>query len=350
MITAAERTALANALDLARTPGVPPGPNPRVGCVLLASDGRIVGRGWHRGAGTVHAEVAALSDAGELARGATAVVTLEPCDHHGRTGPCTEALIEAGVARVVYGVTDPSELAGGGAARLAGSGIDTELADGIEAQQAADFLTPWLFATTHGRPFVTLKMAASLDGRVAASDGTSRWITGEQSRRDVHALRAEVDAVVVGTGTAIVDDPRLTIRAVEAGGYQPVPVVIGHRDLPPFHHLAAAIDRGEALRIPSHDPGLALGQLYDRGIRHVLLEGGPTLAAAWLAAEVVDQVVWFIAPVILGAGPLAIADLGVRTLTDAARWRVVDVCRRGDDARIRAVPAKGNHAGSTADE
>ena len=347
MITVDESAALAAALDLARTPGVPPGPNPRVGCVILAPDGQPVGRGWHRGAGTPHAEVAALAEAGGLARGATAVVTLEPCDHHGRTGPCTQALLEAGIARVVYGVPDPSDVGGGGGARLAHAGVDVVLAVGPEAQRARDFLAPWIFAVTHDRPFVTLKMAASLDGRVAAVDGTSRWITGEQARREVHALRADVDAVVVGTGTAIIDDPHLTIRDVDAGGYQPIPVVIGDRELPATHHLSAALARDEAIRIRSHDPHAALAHLRDRGIRHVLVEGGPTLAAAWVRAGVVDELRWFIAPVILGAGPHAIGDLGVQTLADARRWRVVDVCRLGDDARIRAVPAQGDRAGSS---
>jgi len=344
-MTVAEQSGLVAALELARTPGVPPGPNPRVGCVILAPDGQIVGRGWHRGAGTPHAEVAALADAGDHARGATAVVTLEPCDHHGRTGPCTQALLDAGITRVVYAVADPSDLGGGGALRLAQAGVDVVLADGEHALRAREFLAPWLFAVTHDRPFVTLKMAASLDGRVAARDGTSRWITGEESRRDVHALRADVDAVVIGTGTAITDDPHLTIRDVDSGGYQPLPVVVGNRDLPSGLHLASALDRDEAICIRSHDPHVALAHLRDRGVRHVLLEGGPTLAAAWLRAEVVDQLTWFVAPILLGAGPLAIGDLDVRTLTDARRWRVVDVCRRGDDARIRAVPAERDRAG-----
>lgn len=344
MMTVEEQEALAIALDLARTPGVPPGPNPRVGCVILDSQGHVVGRGWHRGAGTSHAEVAALADAADKARGATAVVTLEPCDHHGRTGPCSQALLEAGIARVVYAVTDPTAIGGGGAARLAAAGVDVVRATGEQADQAQDFLEPWVFAVTHDRPFVTVKIAASLDGRVAAADGTSRWITGEESRRDVHALRAEVDAVIVGTGTAIADDPELTIRDIEGGGYQPIPVVIGARDLPPHHHLAPAMVSGEGIHLRSHDPHAALSILQERGIRHVLVEGGPTLAAAWLRADVVDRLVWFVAPLILGSGACAVGEMDVHTLTDARRWRVVDVSRYGDDARIMAVPAAPEHA------
>lgn len=339
-MTVDEQVALATALDLARTPGVPPGPNPRVGCVILTPDGQVVGRGWHRGAGTAHAEVAALAEAGDLAAGATAVVTLEPCDHQGRTGPCTQALLDAGITRVVYAMTDPSDTGGGGAARLTRDGVDVVLAEGEEARQVRDFLAPWAFAVTHDRPFVTVKIAASLDGRVAADDGSSRWITGDESRRDVHALRADVDAVVVGTATVVIDDPHLTVRDVESGGFQPLPVIVGMRELPESSHLAQEVARGEAMHIRSHDPHEVLAQLQAAGVRHVLVEGGPTLAAAWLRADVVDRLIWFVAPVILGAGPLAMGDLGVRTLTDARRWQVVDVCRRGDDARIMAVPAE----------
>lgn len=334
MISSPERVGLARALDLARTPGVPPGPNPRVGCVLLDSEGAVIGEGFHRGAGTPHAEVAALAEAGPHARGATAVVTLEPCDHHGRTGPCTQALIDAGVSRVVFAMDDPTELGGGGARRLADAGVQVERADVDEALRAREFLAPWASAATRGRPFVTLKMASTLDGRVAASDGTSRWITGPQSRIEAHRLRAEVDAVVVGTGTAWIDNPSLTVRDVDAGGYQPMRVVVGERELPAHATLRAE----DVVHLRIRDPRMILDDLWRRGVHHVLLEGGPTVAAAWLEASVVDRLVWFIAPVILGAGPSAVGDLGISTLTDASRWEVLEVCRSGDDARIVAAP------------
>jgi diaminohydroxyphosphoribosylaminopyrimidine deaminase/5-amino-6-(5-phosphoribosylamino)uracil reductase len=347
VMTEEEQAALATALNLARTPGVPPGPNPRVGCVVISAEGQVIGQGWHRGAGTPHAEIDALTQAGDRARDATAVVTLEPCDHQGRTGPCTQALLEAGIARVVYAVPDPTQIAGGGADRLAEHGVDVVRAEGDQADEAAAFLAPWIFAVTQERPYVTLKMAASLDGRVAASDGTSRWITSAPSRRDVHTLRAEVDAVVVGTGTAISDDPHLSIRHIDSGGYQPLPVVIGARDLPVTHHLAELVRTGDALHLRSRDPRDALLALHARQIRHVLLEGGPTIAAAWLRAGVVDRLVWYVAPIILGSGTPAIDDMGLRTLTDARRWRVVDVSRCGDDARIMAVAACRDAAEST---
>lgn len=341
MITTTECEALARALDLARTPGVPPGPNPRVGCVILDPAGVAVGEGFHRGAGTDHAEVAALGVAGERARGATAVVTLEPCDHQGRTGPCTQALIDAGIARVVFAMDDPSDLGGGGARHLTEAGIDVERAEGPEADAAREFLAPWVVAVTRGRPFVTVKMASTLDGRVAAADGTSRWITGEQSRREVHRLRSDVDAVVVGTGTALIDDPALTVRDVDSGGYQPLRVVVGERELPADSRLSA----DDVVRIRDRDPRAVLRELAERGVRHVLLEGGPTLAAAWIDAGCVDRLEWFIAPVILGAGRSAMGDLGISTLADASRWQVLEVCRSGDDARIVAAPLPTEAAG-----
>ncbi|MFP8964841.1 bifunctional diaminohydroxyphosphoribosylaminopyrimidine deaminase/5-amino-6-(5-phosphoribosylamino)uracil reductase RibD, partial [Streptomyces nanhaiensis] len=194
-------------------------PNPVVGCVVLDAAGRIVGEGWHRRAGGPHAEVHALAEAGEAARGGTAVVTLEPCDHTGRTGPCSRALIDAGVARVVYAVADPTPAARGGADTLAAAGIDVE--GGLLAKEAAEVNAPWLTSVRLGRPYVRWKYAATLDGRTAAADGTSRWITSGEARADVHRLRAGADAVLVGSGTARADDPHLAVRGV-SGAVQPL--------------------------------------------------------------------------------------------------------------------------------
>jgi diaminohydroxyphosphoribosylaminopyrimidine deaminase/5-amino-6-(5-phosphoribosylamino)uracil reductase len=196
MATTSEVSAMRRALGLAVTPGVPTGPNPRVGCVLLGPDGAVLAEGYHRGAGTAHAEVDALSRAGAAARGATAVVTLEHCDHTGRTGPCSLALLDAGVARVVYGQADPNPVAAGGAARLRTAGVDVE--GGLLADQAAAVNEAWTVAVSRGRPYVTWKTATTLDGRTAAADGTSGWITGPAARGDVHRLRSEVDAVADG--------------------------------------------------------------------------------------------------------------------------------------------------------
>ena len=345
-LTEAEIAALAVADEIARAAGVPRGPNPRVGCVILSSSGRTIATGFHRGAGTPHAEVAALAAAGAQARAATAVVTLEPCDHTGRTGPCSQALIDAGIARVVFAVADPGGDSGGGAKRLREAGIEViHAADDAGAQvPVADiesFLRPWLIATQRGRPFVTLKTAATLDGRVAAADGTSRWITGPSARADVHRLRGEVDAVIVGTGTAIVDNPSLTVRDAQGArhGVQPLRVVVGSRDLPASSRLAAPAEgEGGVVHLRTHDAPLVLAELFNLGVRHALIEGGPTLAAAFIRAGMVDQWISFIAPIALGAGPSAVGDLGVSTITAASAWEVREVVQLDTDVKITTVP------------
>lgn len=332
-----ELEAMRRALEIARR-GPANGPNPRVGCVLLSPDGDVLGEGWHRGAGTPHAEVAALADAadrGRSAQGATAVVTLEPCNHTGRTGPCSEALLAAGVARVVVSVADPNPVAAGGADRLRGAGVDVET--GVLVDEGRALLGAWLPAVERGRPFVTLKLATSLDGRVAAADGTSRWITSDVSRHHAHDLRAEVDAIVVGTGTALVDDPSLTARnaAGELHGQQPLRVVVGHRDLPADSRLHGP--GGELVHVRTHDPAQVLAELSSREVRHVLVEGGPTLAAAFLASGLVDEVHAYVAPVLLGSGRPAMADLGVTTIGDAVRLTTRSVIPLGPDVLIVAT-------------
>ncbi len=322
--TAAERLAMRRALELAATPGVPLGPNPRVGCVLLGPDGRTLGEGHHRGAGTAHAEVDALARAGAAARGATAVVTLEPCDHTGRTGPCSQALVRAGVRRVVLAQRDPNPVAAGGAATLLAAGVEVE--EGLLAAEARAVNPVWSLAVERGRPFVTWKLAASLDGRSAAADGTSRWVTGRAARRDVHRLRARADTVLVGTGTVVADDPRLTVRDEDDRplAVQPLRAVMGQREVDPGAHvLDGAPDASVHLR--TRDPREALAALRARDRQHVFLEGGPTLAAAFLRAGLVDEVVCYVAPVLLGAGRSAVGDLGIGTIADALRLRVTDV-------------------------
>jgi diaminohydroxyphosphoribosylaminopyrimidine deaminase/5-amino-6-(5-phosphoribosylamino)uracil reductase len=334
--TTAERDAMVRALELARR-GPAHGPNPRVGCVLLSADSRVLGEGWHRGAGTPHAEPAALADARERGadvRGATAVVTLEPCDHTGRTGPCSVALVEAGVARVVVAVGDPNPVAGGGSARLRSAGVEVET--GVEESAGRALLRPWLLAVGRGRPFVVLKTAGTLDGRVAAADGSSRWITSPESRAHAHAHRAEVDALVVGTGTALADDPALTARTPDGAlaDHQPLRVVVGERDLPDGGRLAGR--GGAVLHLRTHDPRVVLAALHEREVRTVLVEGGPTVAAAFLRAGVVDEVHAYVAPVLLGAGRPAVADLGITTLTDAVRLRTREVRPLGPDVLVVA--------------
>ncbi|MGN8245551.1 bifunctional diaminohydroxyphosphoribosylaminopyrimidine deaminase/5-amino-6-(5-phosphoribosylamino)uracil reductase RibD [Cellulomonas soli] len=317
------------------------GPNPRVGCVLLASDGTGLGAGWHRGAGTPHAEVAALADArerGQDVRGATAVVTLEPCNHTGRTGPCSEALLASGVARVVVSVVDPNPQAAGGAVRLGAAGV--EVLTGVLAEQGERVLGAWLPAVRRARPFVTVKIASSLDGRVAAPDGTSRWITSDVARQHAHDLRAEVDAIVVGTGTALVDDPSLTARTAsgELHHHQPLRVVVGYRQVPAGARLHGP--GGELVVVRTHDPAVVLDALHAREVRHVLVEGGPTVAAAFLRAGLVDEVHAYVAPVLLGAGRAAIGDLGVATLADAVRLVPREVVPLGPDVLVVATPQR----------
>jgi diaminohydroxyphosphoribosylaminopyrimidine deaminase/5-amino-6-(5-phosphoribosylamino)uracil reductase len=325
----AERSAMARALDLARTPGVPRGPNPRVGCVLLSPDGTTVAEGHHRGAGTPHAEVDALTHAGAAARGTTAVVTLEPCDHTGRTGPCSAALVEAGVARVVFAQTDPNPVARGGAETLRRAGVDVE--GGLLQDEAHDVNRAWTFAHEQGRPFVTWKLAATLDGRSAAADGSSRWVSSAPARRDAHRLRAECDAILAGTGTVLVDDPRLTARDERdvdlPPSRQPLRVVMGRRPLPAGRRVLD--DAAPTVVLETRDPHEVLAELLARERRHVLLEGGPTLAAAFLVAGLVDEVVAYVAPVLLGAGLPAVGDLGIGTIGDALHLDVSRVATVG---------------------
>ncbi|MEV6318163.1 bifunctional diaminohydroxyphosphoribosylaminopyrimidine deaminase/5-amino-6-(5-phosphoribosylamino)uracil reductase RibD [Streptomyces sp. NPDC051776] len=366
--SAAEADAMRRAIALAARGLGSTSPNPVVGCVILDASGETAGAGWHRRAGGPHAEIEALREAGERARGGTAVVTLEPCNHTGRTGPCTQALIDAGVVRVVHAVSDPNPAATGGAATLAAAGVDVE--SGLLAEEAEAGNIAWLTSVRRGRPFVLWKYAATLDGRVAAADGTSRWITSPESRADVHRLRAQADAVVVGSGTARTDDPQLGARVRESGLLdsevtQPLRVVVdsnagvvkpGARVLdgtaPTLIAVAEDADAShlEGLapvvrlpRAPLGRRGLSipalLTALQERDVRSVLLEGGPTLAGAFVAAGAVDQVVAYLAPTLLGAGAAALADAGITTIAQALRLEVTDTVRLGPDLRIIAVPA-----------
>lgn len=334
------------ALALAATAGVPFGPNPRVGCVLLAPDAqtvahtvaRTIAEGYHRGAGTPHAEADALARAGDAARGATAVVTLEPCNHTGRTGPCSEALVAAGVARVVYAMDDPNPVAQGGADRLREAGIEVE--SGLLGEEAARLNRGWLFGLAQQRPFVTWKLASTLDGYSAATDGTSRWITGAAARRDVHRLRAAHDVVLAGTGTVLADDSQLTVRD---GADQPLPkaqqplrAVMGLREIP--HQARVLDDSAETVLLATRDPREALDDLFKRDKRDVLLEGGPTLAASFLKAGLVDEIVAYVAPTLLGSGRSAVGALGIDTIADALHFTTSDVAVLDGDVRITLSP------------
>ncbi|BCB74297.1 bifunctional diaminohydroxyphosphoribosylaminopyrimidine deaminase/5-amino-6-(5-phosphoribosylamino)uracil reductase RibD [Phytohabitans flavus] len=325
-------------------------PNPVVGCVILDSAGEAVGEGFHAYAGGPHAEIVALAQAGDRARGGTAVVTLEPCDHTGRTGPCSAALIRAGVSRVVIAVADPNPLARGGVKRLRQGGV--EVVTGVREAEAEQGNIAWLTAVRRGWPYVIWKYAATLDGRSAAIDGTSMWITSEAARMDVHKLRSTVDAVVVGVGTILADDSRLTARNLRDGTLnirQPLRVVVDSagrtpekarvRDgaAPTWVVTAADVGAGPDGRV---DLAALLAGLYDRGIRAVLLEGGPTLSGGFLAAGLIDKIIGYVAPKLLGAGSPALADAGVHTIAEAIDLDYTEITQVGPDLRFTAVPRK----------
>jgi diaminohydroxyphosphoribosylaminopyrimidine deaminase/5-amino-6-(5-phosphoribosylamino)uracil reductase len=339
--------AMRRALELSRAVLGTTSPNPPVGCVVLDEHGEVVGEGATRPPGGPHAEVVALRAAGERAH--TAVVTLEPCDHTGRTGPCSEALLAAGVRRVLVACTEPNPVAAGGVDRLRAAGV--EVRTGVLADEVARGpLEAWLHVQQAGRPFVTWKYAATLDGRSAAADGTSRWVTGEPARADVHRLRAECDAVLAGIGTVLADDPQLTVRPDP--GHQPLRVVVDAQGKTPrdarvldgsARTLVATVgtpyDEEHGLVVPAGPDGRVdlaalLQALCEREVVSVLLEGGPTLAAAFLRAGLVDRVVGYVAPALLGAGPAALGDAGIGTIADAVRLRLDDVTRVGDDVRL----------------
>lgn len=337
-------------------------PNPPVGAVVVAS-GHVVGRGYHHAAGQPHGEIEALRDAGARARGGTLYVTLEPCNHHGRTPPCTDAILAAGLRRVVYGVRDPNPaVRGRGAERLRRRGVAVE--GGVEAAACAELLAAFASVARRGRPLVTLKLAATLDGRIATRSGASRWITGAPARRMVHRLRDQTDAVMVGAGTVRADDPQLTCRLPR--GRDPLRVVVDGRLRVPLAArvltnesargtlLATVINKGrklETLRrrgvavevLPGRAGVLSLRRLLERlaarGVHSVLIEGGAALAAAALRERVVDRLLLFIAPKLIGGdGRGLLGPLGVVTMGDALGLNIERVSRIGDDWLVQAAP------------
>jgi len=320
-------------------------PNPAVGCVLVR-DGRIVGRGWTQPGGRPHAETEALARADAMAGGATAYVTLEPCSHHGVTGPCSAALIAAGIARAVIAIEDPDpRVHGQGIAALRAAGVD--VATGILADEAAELNRGFLLRVSEGRPLFTLKLATSLDGRIATRTGDSKWITGEDARRNAQMLRASHDAVLVGSGTALADDPALTCRLPGMAGRSPLRLVADARlrlpsagqlvrtarELPTWVQTAAAADPAKRAALEaagvrtievatgadgSLDPRAMAQALAGRGLTRVMIEGGGRLAAAFLRAGLIDRLCWFTAPKIIGGdGLAAVHDLALDAIADA---------------------------------
>ena len=351
---------MARALALARRGRFTAAPNPKVGAVVVGTGGAVVGEGWHRRAGEPHAEALALARAGAAARGATLYVTLEPCAHFGRTPPCADAVVAAGVARVIASHRDPDpRTAGAGFARLRAAGIAVEI--GAGAEEALELNLPYLVWRISGRPSVTLKWAASLDGRIATAAGESRWITGEPARRAGLELREEHDAILVGSGTALADDPRLTRRLGRAGRPN-LRVVLDRRlrlpasarlfDEPgPVLVYTAAADRervdalaargAEVVALPRVEPAAVLAELARRGVQSVLVEGGGTVAAAFVEAGLWDRVAAFVAPRLVGgaAAPAPLAGAGIGRLVEAELLERVRVRRRGPDIEITGMRA-----------
>ena len=363
MSQAEDRSHMSRALELARLGIYSTPPNPAVGCVLVR-DGRVVGEGHHRRSGGPHAEVHALEAAGEAARGATAYVNLEPCAHFGRTPPCTQALLAAGVARVVCALRDPNpRVAGGGLEELARAGVAVE--SGLLASDAAELNRGFLRRMSSGRPWVTLKIGASLDGRTALAGGASRWITGEAARADVQRLRARASAVVTGIGTVLADDPELTVRdpELELLGRRPLRVVldsrlrtpVGARVLdesaptvvfatPGAPDARALLERSARIEtLPGRDGRIDLAALLDRlgalECNEILVEAGPALAGAFLEAGLVDEFVLYVAPCVLGDAARPMFRLPpVERMADRYDFGVHDASRVGDDLRVVFQP------------
>jgi diaminohydroxyphosphoribosylaminopyrimidine deaminase/5-amino-6-(5-phosphoribosylamino)uracil reductase len=320
-------------------------PNPAVGCIIV-NEGRVVGRGWTQPGGRPHAEAEALARAGAAARGAVAYVTLEPCCHEGRGPPCAQSLIAAGVARVVAAIEDPfPDVAGKGFRLLREAGVAVEV--GLGAAEAEEINAGFLQRVKTGRPLVTLKLAASLDGRIATASGESRWITGAAARERAHALRASHDAILAGTGTVLADDPELTCRLPGLGGRSPLRIVLDRYlrvpatakvFAPPCWVLTLARDapelraRGvEVVSVPD-DLSAMLQVLGGRGLTRILVEGGGRLAASLLSAGLVDRLVWMRAPMVIGGdGVPAVADLALRQLASAPRFQLMSSGRAGED-------------------
>jgi diaminohydroxyphosphoribosylaminopyrimidine deaminase/5-amino-6-(5-phosphoribosylamino)uracil reductase len=332
--------AMIRALELALK-GPITGVNPQVGAVILNAEGQLIGEGYHKGSGTDHAEVVAINSAlkgeSKLPQGSTAIVTLEPCNHTGKTGPCSQALIEAGVSKVVFASSDPGDQSSGGAETLRSAGI--EVISGFHADTADKQSRVWLTAAKNKRPFVTLKWASSVDGRAAAQDGSSKWISGEESRKDAHQRRSKVDAILVGTGTALIDDPELTARKPDGSLFdqQPLRVVLGERELPA--ELRVFNDDAETLTLKTQSIHGALSELYEKGIKHVLVEGGPTLASRFVQMDLVDEFVIYLAPKLIGGDKLAIGSIDVPSIQEAKDLEFVEVKSFGSDIQIIAKPA-----------
>jgi diaminohydroxyphosphoribosylaminopyrimidine deaminase/5-amino-6-(5-phosphoribosylamino)uracil reductase len=329
--------AMNRALELALL-GPAYGVNPQVGAVILNQDQEIVGEGFHAGAGTKHAEVVAIESGlkGQIRFPAnyTAVVTLEPCNHTGKTGPCAKALIEAGISKVIFASSDPGDESAGGAETLREAGI--EVVSGFLKDKADQQGKVWLLSKKYRRPYVTAKWASSLDGRIAAEDGTSKWITSSEARNHGHLQRSNVDAILVGTATAVADDPELTARKPDGSLYahQPLRVIMGERELPPTLRLFNS--DAETVHLKTQSIHGVLADLYERGVKHLLVEGGPTVESNFFRLDLVDDLLVYLAPQLLGGSKSAIGSIDVASIADSKKLFFDEVLPLGPDVLIRA--------------
>jgi diaminohydroxyphosphoribosylaminopyrimidine deaminase/5-amino-6-(5-phosphoribosylamino)uracil reductase len=313
------------------------GSNPIVGAVVVDSAGKIISEGFHKSG--PHAEVVALEQAGQSANGATLFVTLEPCNHHGKTGPCTEAIIKSGISKVVYAVSDPNVLASGGAAALSAAGIEVVLNSGVPEVSYSN--RAWLHKIETGRPYFIWKIATTLDGRTAASDGSSKWITGLESRAQVSKLRSESSGILIGTGTALADNPNLIPRELEIRGAEnPVRIVMGLREIPADFNLNNG--DAETVFVRSQDFSDLLSLCQERGFNQILVESGSELGTALLSAGLIDELIIFQAASLLGSGQSFLGDLGIKTIEQKLDFVIRDVAQFGNDLRITLTKEMGS--------
>ena len=312
-------------------------PNPIVGAVITSATGEFISEGFHHGA--EHAEVLAIKGAKKVLAGSILYITLEPCNHHGKTPPCVDAIIESGIKKVVYAVSDPNPVAAGGSERLRGAGI--EVISGIGSVQAIHENRAWLTKIEKGRPRITWKIASTMDGKVTAADGSSKWITGELARAGVAKIRAQADAIVTSTATVIADDPLLTSKGL---GKNPVRIVMGLSEIKGNSQILG--DDAETVLLKTHDFKELISLAKDRGFNQLLIESGPTLGTALLRADLIDEIILFQAPTFLGSGTPSIGDLGISNISGRLDFEITDVEVIGADLKITLVKsAKSTESG-----
>jgi diaminohydroxyphosphoribosylaminopyrimidine deaminase/5-amino-6-(5-phosphoribosylamino)uracil reductase len=317
--------AMARAIDCARLGLGKTFPNPIVGAVITSADGEVLSEGFHQGGD--HAEVLALNAVKEIPAGSIIYVSLEPCNHHGKTPPCVDAIINSGIKKVVYAVSDPNPIATGGEERLRAAGIEVQ--SGIGEEQARLENRAWLTKMELGRPRITWKIASTMDGKVAASDGTSKWITGDLARTDVARMRSQVDGIVTSTATVIADDPLLTSKGF---GKNPVRIVMGETEL--SAKMRISNDAAETVLIKSRNFDDLFSLAKERGFNELLIESGPTFGTAFLRANLIDEIVLFQAPALLGSGTPSIGDLGITNISGRLDFEISDVEVIGSDLKI----------------